>query len=176
MITPRLETERLLLRPLRITDAQVVYSNWATDPDVSKYMRWSTHNSIEETKTWLVTAESSFYSDKAYDWGFELKETSELIGSGGMYIRNDENIFEIGYCIMKKYWGMGIATEVAKAMLDFAISELGERTFFATHDKENPASGKVLEKLGFIYQNDGEDTTFDGTRTFATREYVLTIN
>ncbi|MCL2425159.1 MAG: GNAT family N-acetyltransferase [Oscillospiraceae bacterium] len=176
MITPRLETERLILRPLKISDAQTVYDNWTTDPEVSRYMRWSTHSSIEETKTWLTTAESSLNSEEAYDWGFEFKETGELIGSCGMYVRNDDNIFEIGYCIMKKYWGKGIASEVSKAMLEFAINELGERKFYATHDKDNLASGKVLEKLGFIYCNDGEDTSFDGMKTFSTREYILTLN
>ena len=175
MTTPCLETERLILRPLKIADAQVVYNNWATDPEVSKFMRWSVHKSIDETITWLTTVESLFDSEKAYEWGLELKESGRLVGSGGMYARNDENVFELGYCVMQKYWGLGIATEAAQGMIKFAVEELGERKFFATHDKENPASGKVLEKLGFVYQRDGEDVTFDGTKTFATREYVYTI-
>jgi len=173
MVTPRLETERLILRPLKIADAQAVYSNWATDPEVSKFMRWSAHKSIDETITWLTAIESLHDSEKTFEWGFELKETGGLIGSGGMYVRNDENIFELGYCVMQKYWGIGIATEAAEAMLKFAVNALDERKFFATHDKENLASGKVLEKLGFVYQRDGGDVTFDGTKTFATREYVL---
>jgi len=175
MITPRLETERLILRPLKITDAQVAYDNWTSDPDVSKYMRWNTNKSVEETKTWLTGASASIHSDKAYDWGIELKEIDELIGSSAMYVRNDEGVFELGYCIMKKYWGMGLATEVAQAMVNFAINELGQKKLFAVHEKKNPASGKVLEKVGFIYQSDGTDKSFDGTRTLINREYILTV-
>ena len=71
MRTPILETERLILRPLRLADAEEVFANWASDPEVAKFMTWSTHPNVEVTKGWLADVEqNSTDSDSTYDWGF----------------------------------------------------------------------------------------------------------
>jgi ribosomal-protein-alanine N-acetyltransferase len=75
---------------------------------------------------------------------------------------------------MKKYWGLGLATEASRAMLTFAVDELNEKNFYARYVKENTASGRVLEKLGFVYKQDGEYSAFDG-RVFESREYFLSV-
>lgn len=64
---------------------------------------------------------------------------------------------------------MGLTTEAARAIVDFAADALDADRIFAVHAKENGASGRVLEKLGFIYQNDCVSTSFDGKRTFQSR-------
>lgn len=58
MKTPILETEKLILRPLVVTDAENVFRNWATDSDVAKFMTWSVHENVEITKMWLKEVES----------------------------------------------------------------------------------------------------------------------
>ena len=174
MITPVLESERIILRPAKLSDAEAIYSNWASDPEVAKYMRWNTHSSIEETKTWLTGVEASVADDN-YDWLFVLKETNEPFGSGGIFYNSTHDKFEIGYCLMKQRWGQGFAYEAAFVILDFAINVLGKKEFFACCAFENLASAKILEKLGFMYKNDGEYSSFDCSRTFKSREYFLTV-
>lgn len=61
-------------------------------------------------------------------------------------------------------------------MLKFAVDELHEKEFFVRYVKENVASGRVLEKLGFMYKNDSEYSSFDGKRVFESREYFLSVN
>ena len=175
MITPILETQKLRLRPAKVSDAEAVYNNWASDPSVTKYMRWNTHGSIDETIEWLTRAESVVSDKNSYDWLFVLKETNEPIGSGGVFVNTKHDAHELGYCIMQSRWGQGFAVEASKEILRFAADELGATEFFATHAKDNPASGKVLEKLGFVYKSDGEYSSFDGKREFKSCEYFLML-
>jgi len=138
-------------------------------------MRWSAHQSVDEALVWLTDVESNMASEKRYDWGFVYKEHDELFGSGGLIYNEDSGLFELGYGMMQNYWGLGLATELSKAMLTFATEVLGERKIFACHAKENPASGQVLEKLGFVYQRDCAYSSFDGERVFESREYLLVV-
>lgn len=176
MITPIIETKRIILRPLKVSDAEEAYNNWTTDPDVTKYMRWEPHKSINDTLEWLAIEESNLEKDNIYSWGFVHKEHNELFGSGGLLYNEEEKLFEIGYVIMKKYWNMGLTTEASKAIIDFGIKELQPTLLFAKHAKDNPASGKVMEKLGFVYQKDGAYSSFDGKRTYESRDYILVVN
>jgi hypothetical protein len=76
---------------------------------------------------------------------------------------------------MKKQWGLGLTTEAGKAMIDFAFNQLKQTTLFVCHAKDNIGSGKVIEKLGFVYQGDGEYSSLDGKEIFESREYLLTV-
>lgn len=177
MKTPTFETERIIIRPLKISDAESVYNNWATDCDVLKYLRWNAHQSIDATIQWLKQEEESgVEKDDNYQWIFVNKETGEIFGSGCLSYNEEQKMFEIGYAIMKKCWNQGLTTEAARAMIHFAVKELKQTKFFAVHAKENYASGKVLEKIGFVYQKDGEYSSFDGSRVFESREYILLVN
>ena len=97
MRTPMLETERLTLRPLTVNDAETVFANWTSDPDVAKFMRWELHKNISETQEWLAAEEELIESDSVYNWGFVLKETGELIGSGGLVFIDSKGMYELGY-------------------------------------------------------------------------------
>ena len=175
MITPILETKRILLRPANMSDAEAIYQNWASDPAVSKYVDWDVHRSIEETKAWLATVEADISGEDRYEWLFVCKETNEPFGFGGVFKNDTYNMFELGYSLMQKSWGRGLAAEAARRMLDFAIHEIGASRFFAYHAEENPASGRVLEKLGFVYKKDGTFSSFNGEQIFRSREYFLDI-
>lgn len=175
MNTPILETKRLILRPITISDAEEIYTNWTSDPEVAKFMRWSTHPCVDATKEWLISVEQNLSSDTSYDWGFVRKSDNKLIGTGGLYFREDLDCFEIGYNLMKACWHQGYATEVAEAFVTFGTDTLNQTKFFGCHAKENPNSGKVMEKVGFQYFKDGTYESFDGTRRGETREYLLEI-
>jgi len=175
MKTPILETQRLILRPMTVNDAESAFQNWTSDPEIAKFMRWERHKDITETREWLASEESFIESDMVYNWGFVLKETGELIGSGGLVFIELKGMYELGYNIMKKYWRQGLATEASHMIIGFAKKELKQKQFYCCHAKENPASGKVMMKVGFEYQNDGVYYSWNRERKFESKEYLLVV-
>lgn len=173
MITPILESDRILLRPLSVKDAEHIYKNWTTDPDVAKFMIWDLHTSIEDTIEWLKLEEENIKSDEHYVWGFVQKDTGELFGSGGINYKKEIDCFEIGYNIMKKYWGQGLTTEACQRIIDFATNTLGLEKLFGRHAVENIGSEKVLRKLGFQYVADEFYESTSKKKRFASKDYYL---
>ena len=147
MTTPPIETSRLNMRLVQETDANEIFDGWATDPDVTKFMRWNVHESIDVTMEWIARTRQTSDCDATYDWIFVCKATGELCGSGGIFYNNTKGMMEMGYCLRKSHWGRGLATEAAMAMLNFAVNTLGKKELFICHAIDNPASGKVIEKL-----------------------------
>lgn len=174
MNTPILETGRLLLRPMTAADAQSAYDNWTSDAEVARFMRWERHRDVSETIAWLKAEETAAQSEDVWNWGIVWKPSGELIGSVGLVMNEKEGLFELGYNVMRACWGKGIATEAAKRVIDFGRDELGLTRFFCCHAKDNPASGRVMQKIGFRYRSDGEYFSWDGKRRFEAREYLLT--
>lgn len=111
-----------------------------------------------------------------YIWGFELKETGELFGSGGLIWEEKRQLFQVGYNIMKTHWNHGYTTEAMQAIFSFVSANLGIKRIAGSHAKENLASAKVLEKLGFVYDRDGITSHVDGVRHFDNREYFLELD
>ena len=175
MTTPVLETNRIILRPLTLSDTDEAFENWTSDPEVARFMNWIVHSDKSATREWLKAEQESLTSAGNYTWGFVLKETGELFGSGGLMYSEKFGMFEVGYNIMKKYWRQGLTIEAMCAVIDFARDNLKLKLIHAFHDKCNPASGKLMEKLGFLYKQDGYSTKFDGKTTVETREYLLEI-
>lgn len=175
MKTPVIETERMILRPLSVSDADDIYERWTSDDRVSKYVRWCTHNSVNDTIEWLKFEEGNIANDKVYQWGFTLKNNGYLFGSGGLVYNEKEKAFELGYNIMHKYWNQGYTTEAAKAILEFAINELKQTEFVSWHAVDNPASGAVMRKCGFVYENNETVTKFDGVTSYDTKKYRLIV-
>lgn len=150
METPVIKTERLLLRPFCKEDAQAVFACWESDPDIAKYMFWCSHNDIEKTREWIAFEVGQIPSDRWFRWAVVCRDTNELIGTGVLYFEQEYGLFEIGYNFGKRYWGNGYATETMQAVIDFAKNSLGLKELVSRYAKENPASGKVLKKLGFV--------------------------
>lgn len=175
MKTPILETDRLILRTFKAEDAYMVFNNWTSDADVAKYMRWSVHKSIDDTLEWINAEIELVNSDTVYNWVFVLKETNELIGSGGLVYNKEKSMYELGYNIMKKYWNLGITTEASAKIIEFAKERLVLSKIYCCHAKDNIASGKVIAKLGFKYTGDGVYYSWDKTKRFECPEYVLNL-
>ena len=98
-----LETKRLLLRPLKQSDAIDIFENWASDEDFPKYMTWSAHKNIEETKKIVDMWIKEYEDPKTIRFMIVLKSTNEVIGQINV-VKIVDDIPEIGYLIMKKYW------------------------------------------------------------------------
>ena len=154
MHTPVLETSRLVLRPFRKEDVVAVFEGWESDPDVAKYMFWTSHNDIEKTKEWIAFELGQIDKEDWYRWALILKETNELIGTVLIYYEDEVQCWEIGYNLGKVHWGRGYTTEAMEKVLIFAKEQLEITEFVGRYAKENPASGNVMKKLGFEYEKD----------------------
>ncbi|HEX2952943.1 MAG TPA: GNAT family N-acetyltransferase [Bacillota bacterium] len=176
MKTPILESERIVLRPLSLNDAEHIFKSWTSDPEVAKFMIWDQHQRVDDTIEWLKIEEENVDSEEHYTWGFVLKETGELFGSGGIGFNQEHDCFEMGYNIMKKYWGQGLTTEAGEVILDFAIHTLGEKKLFCRHAVDNIGSKKVMLKLGFKYCSDSTYVSFSGQKHFLSKDYYLCVD
>jgi len=149
MNTPVLNTERLLLRPFNTGDAEDVYCCWESDPEVAKYMFWTSHNDIGRTHRWIGSEIDRIGKDDWYRFALVLKETDELIGTGLIYYEAEVECWEIGYNLGQLYWGKGYITEAMKRILLFADKELNIKEIVGRYAIENSASENVMRKLGF---------------------------
>lgn len=175
MRTPILETERLILKPMTAADAQAVFDSWTHDPEVNKFMMWELHKDVSVTEAWLKSEEANIDSDDVYNWGFFMKDTGEVFGSGGVHMNKGQGCFELGYNLARKYWNMGYATEASRRIVRFAKEDLGLTRLFCRHAVENIGSRRVIEKLGFAYTGDGAYESFSGERKYTSRDYSLEL-
>lgn len=144
-------TNRLIIRAFVPQDAGPMYRNWASDPEVTKYLTWPTHES-EEVSAQVVSSWVEQNSNPAYyQWAIVWKETMEAIGSISV-VAMDETIGQatIGYCIGKAWWHQGVMTECFSAVIAFLFEEVGVNRIEAAHDVDNPRSGMVMEKCGLV--------------------------
>lgn len=141
MLTSTIKTERMLLRSMTEEDAYAVFMMWGFEE--GKYLHDPYYKSAEELQALFNDiADWTDYPFVAID-----KETNEIMGTCSVGPASSPEEWGFGYVVRKDYWGKGYATEMAKAMIDFAYS-LGIRSFSATHAIENEASGKVMRKCG----------------------------
>ena len=151
--TKRIETERLILRPFVMEDAAPMFRNWASDPEVTRYLTWPTYQS-RETADQILSQWTAAYEDPTfYQWAIELKSLCEPIGSISMVSHNDRaSSAHIGYCIGSRWWRQGITAEALQAVMDFLFEEVGVNRVDSRHDPNNPASGAVMRKCGMRYE------------------------
>ena len=147
-----IETERLILRRFRPADAEDMFRNWAQSENVTRYLTWTPHADIEQTRAY-IQYKIDRYTDNCYAWVIEYRPTHEAIGAIDVISsREDIACAVIGYCLSESYWGQGIMTEALGTVIRFLFDEVGYNRIEATHDVNNPASGRVMEKCGLRYE------------------------
>lgn len=151
--TATLETERLILRRFAPDDASAVFRNWASDPEVTRYLTWPTHSDVSVSITvidsWLPLYENSNH----YSWAIVLKEINEPIGSiAAVEQRDDIKMVHIGYCIGQKWWHCGYTSEALAEIVRFFFENVRVNRVESRHDPRNPNSGKVMLKCGMKYE------------------------
>lgn len=150
--TQTIETERLVLRQITPQDAEMMFKNWASDDDVTRYMRWPTHKTVNDTRKITTEWCEGYSSSRKYNWGICLKD-GEMIGSVGLVgIDENDSKADLGYCIGKAYWGKGYAAEAVSAVLDYMFFNVGINRIEAYHAVGNPASGRVMQKAGMTFE------------------------
>ena len=151
--TKNIQTSRLILRPFTLEDADAMYHNWASDPDVTKYLTWPTHTSVEVSRMVLSDWVSHYGEENYYQWAIVPKDLGQPIGSiAAVHIHDRVGKVEIGYCIGKNWWHQGIMTEALTAVIDFFFEEVGANRVEACHDLNNLHSGAVMAKCGMIFE------------------------
>jgi ribosomal-protein-alanine N-acetyltransferase len=132
-----------------MTDADDMYSNWVTDPEVSRFWTWDPHENIKDTKKILTEWIGEYIKPDYYHWIIVLKEIMQAIGF--IYfadIDNKECSLSVHYGLSRKYWNQGIITEACNRVIDFAFNDLGIDKIHTNHHVENPASGRIMQKCG----------------------------
>lgn len=151
--TVTLESDRLILRKFKMDDAESVFSNWTSDSEVAKYMRWDAHISVDETKDFLADIIESYNNPNTYLWAIVPKDMDIPIGIISLMVSNEYDMCgEVAYCIGRKYWGNGFMTEALRTVLYYGLREVGFNRIEAYHAIANPASGKVMLKAGMKYE------------------------
>lgn len=151
--TKIIETERLILRPFHEDDAEPMFRNWASDPEVTKFLTWPVHENIEVSRQVVKIWVNGYDTPQNYQWAIELKKIREPIGSISAVKTDDRTeSATIGYCIGRNWWGQGIMPEALQAVIAFFFSEVNMNCVNACHDPRNPNSGKVMKKCGMVYE------------------------
>ncbi len=151
--TVRLETERLILRRFTAEDAEMMYNNWAGDPEVTRYLSWDIHPDAEESRRILKIWAASYDYPNYYNWAMELKAEKTLIGSiGSVEGKDSVRMIHIGYCIGKKWWHQGYTSEALAELIRFFFREVGMNRIESCHEPANVNSGRVMTKCGMRYE------------------------
>ena len=160
--TQTLESDRLILRRFTMDDAELMFKNWTSRPEVAKTLSWYPADELEDTKEILREWTSSYERDDFYIWCCVWKENNEPIGSISATVKNPKfDEVEIGYAVSDLYWGKGIATEMLKMVVRYMLLDCKYNRLYAMHGSDNPASGKVMDKAGLkfegVHRKQGKD-------------------
>lgn len=143
-----LHTPRLILRPPAPGDAEGVFTRYASDPRVTRFMAWPTHTSIEDSRGFITFAEAQWATESVGSYLAFHRQDGRLLGGSGLEY-GAPGVAETGYVLAVDAWGQGFATELLGAMVGLARS-LGIRELTAGCHPDHQASIRVLEKHDFV--------------------------
>ena len=144
-------TKRLVLRRFAVEDAQAMYSNWASDSRVTRFLTWLPHTSAGATAQLLALWCKEYENAAYYNWVITMDGVP--IGNISVVAMSEKNGHaELGYSLGHAYWGRGIMTEAAHAVIAFLFTEVGVNRVGISHAVGNPASGRVAQKCGLTLE------------------------
>src|SRR5947209_18506246 len=120
-LPPIIETERLVLRPPRMGDADAIFKSYATDSEVARYTTWKPHESITETEEFLRRTIAFVEDGSRLTWAITLYGDDLLRGM--IDLRPHVRMADVGYVLARKLWGKGYTTESLRAVLDYAFTD-----------------------------------------------------
>lgn len=143
---PTIKTERLILREISAKDLDDIYE-YSIDPKVSEFLFWSPHRDKRFTEKYLSSVITSYKRGRYYNWGIEYE--GKMIGTCGFTSFDiKHNTGEIGYVLNSSFWGKGIATEAARAVIEYGFYSLNLEKIEIRYMVENTASAVVAQKCG----------------------------
>ena len=157
-----LETPRLLLRPLVLSDAEALFE-LNKNPEVHKYLWQTPEKEIEESIKVIEYVNRQYAENNIGRFATILKETGEFIGWTGIKFVNDHvengntNFFDYGYRLAEPFWNKGYATEATKFWLDYGFTQMNIEKMNAYTHAQNGASNHILAKAGMVFMEDYPD-------------------
>jgi RimJ/RimL family protein N-acetyltransferase len=159
-----LETERLVLRAFVLEDAPLIAAMVSAREVAEGTLNIPHPYPLEMAEQW-VASRSTAAMDDSYHFAITRRNDGMLMGSIGIGITRRFLRAEIGYWLGVPFWNLGYATEAGRAVLRWGFQEFGLHKICASHFPSNPASGRVMQKLGMTYEGtlrqhvrrDGED-------------------
>ena len=157
---PTLETNRLILRKILISDHQDMY-DYSARPETSRYLLWYPHTSLKYTKKYISYLQVQYREENFYDFALVDKKSGKMIGTCGFTSFSlENNSAELGYVLHPDFWGKGLAKEALIRVMGFGFAELRLHRLTAKIMSGNRASCRVAEKCGMRH----EATHIDGMR------------
>ena len=149
------ETERLIIRKILPTDVDEMFE-LHSDPEVHRFLGNKTVANKEQIVDMINFVRQQYIDFGVGRWAIIDKKTNEFIGWTGLEwvtkeTNNHKNYYDLGYRLIKRFWGQGIATESAFASLDYAFNKLNAKEVYAIADCENQGSNKILKKVGLKF-------------------------
>ncbi len=170
---PIINTERLILRPFSISDAEEV-QRLAGAKEVYETTANVPHPYEDGmAEKWISTHASTFYNDFGVSLAITDRKDGKLIGAIGLVANKQNHRAELGYWIGHPFWGNGYCTEVAKELIRYGFDELEYHKITARHMEANPASGRVMEKAGMKKEGIFQDDTFKDGKYHTTIVYGI---
>lgn len=148
MTRPTLRTERLTLRPFTQDDAALLEEYLVEREIAANTLSIPYPYPKGAGKEWIAKHDEDFEQNRIVHFAID---DGRLAGTMGLVMK-DEGIAEIGYWIAKPFWSKGYASEAAREVVRYGFEERGLRRIFACHFTRNPASGRVLQKVGMTYE------------------------
>lgn len=154
---PKLETDRLILKKISVSDAEDMYS-YASLNSVTRFLLWSPHLNIEDTRGYIEFLNRQYKKGTYADWGVFLKSEGRLIGTTGFADFDFENnTGEVGYVLNPAYQGNGYMSEAVLAVLSVAFDRIGLERVDLRIMEENKPSMRLACRLGFYFEKIGEE-------------------
>ena len=149
---PTLLTPRLILRPVRMSDAEDMYE-YSRDPEVARHVLWDAHTSIHQTRNYIRFLLRQYRNASPGTFVIALRDSGKVIGTiGFMWLQMDNRAAEVGYSLSRAYWNRGLMSEALKTIVEFGFTRLNLNRIEAQHDCDNPASGKVMLHAGMRHE------------------------
>ncbi len=149
---PPMETERLTLRAMKVSDADDMYA-YAHRESVAVYLTWYPHRNLDETRAYLTEIGRRYRTGDFYDWALICREDGHMIGTCGFTSFNyAADSAEVGYVLNPTYQGRGLATEALQAVMEFGFRELSLHRIEAHYMKGNDPSRRLMERVGMTFE------------------------
>lgn len=149
---PTLQTERLTLRPFQRSDAPDV-QRLAGDWELARTTATVPHPYEDGVaEAWIASHAQDWTNGVNGVWAFIRHEDDALIGCINLELNQQLERGEIGYWVGRPYWGQGYCTEAARVIVDYGFAVLNLHRIQARHSTINPASGRIMEKIGMTFE------------------------
>lgn len=157
-----INTDRLRLRPFRLEDAPTV-QRLAGDWDVAK-MTLNIPHPYEDgmAEQWIEAVRAGMKNGDIVTFAIVSKTDDALVGAVSLRVNKASRWAELGYWIGKPYWNNGFGTEAARALVEYGFCELGLNRIQARHMIDNPASGRIMQKVGMTREGTLRQAGFRG--------------